>query len=44
MLKRFNWGFVLLFARSIAVSAQTRVLRFPVVLGNKVIFAHAGDL
>ena len=35
---------LLLIAASLTLSAQTKLLRFPDIHGDKVVFTHGGDL
>ena len=43
-LTRIVTGFLVALALASGASAQTRLLRFPDIYGDKVVFAYAGDL
>jgi tricorn protease len=45
-MKRFFQGMIILFLTSISLYGQqeTRLLRFPAIYGNQIVFTYAGDL
>ncbi len=44
MHKRLFWIVIMAFVCSVAVFAQTKLLRFPDVSGDRVVFSYGGDL
>ena len=44
MHKRIVSAFLLIFASALALNAQTKLLRFPDIYGDRVVFTYAGDL
>lgn len=43
-MKKILFGLVLLFSINLVAQEDARLLRFPAVHGQKVVFTYAGDL